>query len=107
MHPETYMICADAVDADHALRDIGRQVLLVPALHPMNMAEEKALFFKRHARGSPQFVYRQLPYDPLELRARLKDVHKKAGRIRSPWLRSIYRAKCRELDLKLALLAAR
>ncbi|HVR76277.1 MAG TPA: tyrosine/phenylalanine carboxypeptidase domain-containing protein [Planctomycetota bacterium] len=107
MHPEDYRICDDTLDADHALRDIGRQVLLVPSLHPVNMAEEKALFFKRHARGSPQFVYRQLSYDPLELRARLKDVHRKAGRIRSPWLRSVYRAKCRELDLKLALLAAR
>ncbi len=107
MTPDDYTLCHNAIDVDQALRDIGRQVLLIPALHPRNTADEKALFFKRRAGENPAFVYRDLQYDPHELRARLRPLHARAGRIRSRWLRSIFRAKCRELDLKLALLAAR
>jgi len=107
MTPDDYQLCHHAVDVDHALREIGRQVLLIPALHPRNNAEEKAHFFHRHGRESPRFVYRPLTYDPHELRARLRPIAVRAGKIRSRWLRSVFRAKCRELDLKLALIAAR
>ncbi|MBI4602459.1 MAG: DUF1704 domain-containing protein [Planctomycetes bacterium] len=107
MVSDDYSLCHHAVDVDHALRDIGRQVLLIQALHPRNTAEERERFFKRHALASPVFVYRELSYDPRELRARLRSVARRAGRIRSPWLRSVFRAKCRELALKLALVAAR
>jgi uncharacterized protein (TIGR02421 family) len=104
---DDYTLCHHAVDVDHALRDIGKQILLIPALHPRNLAEEKALFFKRHAHENPAFAYRDVSYDPHELRAQLKPLFARSGRIRSTWLRSIFRAKCRELDLKLALVASR
>ena len=107
MISDDYELCHHAVDVDHALRDIGRQVLLIPALHPRNTAEEKTLFFKRQGRDNPRFEYRPLSYDPRELRVRLKSVFARAGKIRSRWLRSIFRAKCRELDLKVGLIAAR
>jgi uncharacterized protein (TIGR02421 family) len=107
MSADDHKLCHHAVDVDHLLRDIGRQVLLIPALHPRNMAEEKELFLKRRATQPPAFVYRPLAYDPLELRSRLRGLLHRADRIHSPWLRSIFRAKCRELGLKLALVAAR
>ncbi len=104
---DDYQLCHHAVDVDHALRDIGRQVLLIPALHPQNTAEEKKLFFKRHGREDPTFQYRPLSYDPRELQGHIRRVFTRAAKIRSRWLRSIFRAKCRELDLKLGLVAAR
>jgi uncharacterized protein (TIGR02421 family) len=107
MDSNHYLICHQAVDVDHALRDIGRQVLLIPALHPKNTAEERERFLKQGGRESPQFVYRDLAYDPKDLRARVRKVFSRTARIRSPWLRAVFRAKCRELDLKLALMAAR
>lgn len=107
MTRDDYQLCHQAVDVDQALRDIGRQVLLIPALHPRNNAEEEGLFFRRHAKGNPAFVYRPLTYDSHELSTRLKPLLARAARIRSRWLRSIFRAKCRELELKLALVATR
>jgi uncharacterized protein (TIGR02421 family) len=104
---DDYTICAQAVDVDHALRDIGRQVLLIPALHPRNTADEKARFLRLRGKESPEFVYRSLAYDPEDLRRQVKKVFARTAKIRSSWLRSIFRAKCRELDLKLALVAAR
>jgi uncharacterized protein (TIGR02421 family) len=107
MDSHDYLICHQAIDVDHALRDIGRQILLIPALHPKNTAEEKELFLKQNGRESPHFIYRDLAYDPEALRVRLRRVFSRTARVKSPWLRAVFRAKCRELDLKLALIAAR
>ena len=107
MFDDDYSICEDAAWVDHEVREVGRRVLLIPALHPLNTVEEKERFFRRHAHASPSFVYRELSYDPAELRARLKKVSSRAGRIRSRWLRSIFRGKIRELNLKLGLVAER
>jgi uncharacterized protein (TIGR02421 family) len=107
MDSSEYFICHHAIDVDHAIGDIGRQVLLIPAFHPRNTAEERERFLKGNGGDSPQFNYRDLAYDPAAERARLRRVFARTKRVRSPWLRAVFRAKCRELDLKLALIAAR
>lgn len=107
MTDDDYALCEHTAWVDHEIKEIGRQILLIPALHPLNTAEEKAKFLRRQALSPPTFVYRKLSYDPAELRARLKKVSSRAGRIRSRWLRSIFRAKIRELNLKLGLVAQR
>src|SRR5688572_8802988 len=107
MHKEDYLVCHHAIDVDHALRDVGRQILLIPALHPRNTADARARFLGQRSKESPVFEYRPLSYDPEDLRARVRKVFSRTAKIRSPWLRSVFRAKCRELDLKLALVASR
>ena len=107
MSPDEYSLCAHAIEVDLALREVGRQILLIPALHPRNTADEKERFFRRAGGYLPSFEYRPLSYDPRELRHRVRAIFQRSGKIRSRWLRSIFRAKCRELDLKLALVESR
>src|SRR5262245_21552023 len=107
MSVDEYSLCAHAIEVDLALREVGRQILLIPALHPRNTAEEKERFFRRGGGYIPSFEYRPLNYDPRDLRHRVRELFQRSGKIRSRWLRSIFRAKCRELDLKLALVESR
>lgn len=107
MTQDPYRLCGSAIDVDHSLRDIGKQVLLIPALHPRNAPDVRAALLHGRHSALPEFEYRALRYDPLELLSIVQKIQARTPRIHSPWLRAVYRDKCIELRRKLQLVAAR
>jgi uncharacterized protein (TIGR02421 family) len=90
---------------DRALAEIQSSFEFLTLLAPNNVAEAWEEFRSGGYERSPRFDYPKITIDPDELHRRLSRLD--LGAVEDPGLRYFLSAKCKELDLELALLKAR
>ncbi|MDX9893079.1 MAG: DUF1704 domain-containing protein [Patescibacteria group bacterium] len=87
---------------DRRIYQIDRQLGIIPRFKPINLLEEKELFFQ-NSNYNPKFIYKKLTVDLDEIR---KEIKKIPHQVDHPLI-LIYQDKIKELNRKVALLEAR
>ncbi|CCI52907.1 flavohemoglobin expression-modulating QEGLA motif protein [Nostocoides jenkinsii] len=89
---------------DHALAQLSASLRFLLEVTPVDAASARAAYDEKRS-GDPVFTYRELQIDPEVAGAQLAAIDVSA--VENPTLGHLLRAKHRELELQLAMLAAR
>ncbi|WP_260483781.1 flavohemoglobin expression-modulating QEGLA motif protein [Sphingomicrobium flavum] len=91
--------------ADKKLNEISENFDFLLSLSPTNTPEAMRCWFRGGCEGDPDFHYRDLEFDPAEIRRELHAIE--LGNLHEPLIEGLLLEKRQELDLQLTLLERR